>query len=243
MTDATTAGVEPSGSDPGATQAAAPAFDPLRERLLDAAAHVFAEKGYDGTKIQHVVKAAGLSTGAVYGRFTSKNDLLREAVVTRATPQAEYRPEGVRRVADLVARAVSVLDPQLTDAEALLLETYVTARREPEVAAALDESNRAWHRAVAPLVEAALVDGTVDDGVDPEAVLFLVRALRAGMLLHRGSGLPTPDPQSWEALVARVVASFGRPDAAGGPPDEAARSGDPRPGETTDTATAEGDPT
>jgi AcrR family transcriptional regulator len=242
VTDAT-AGAHPTGSEEKPLSTGVAIEDPLRERLLDAAAHVFAAKGYDGAKIQHVVKAAGLSTGAVYGRFTSKNDLLREAVVTRATPQAEYRPEGVRRVADLVARVASVLDPDLTDAEALLLETYVTARREPEVAAALVESDRAWHRAVAPLVEAALVDGTVDDGVDPEAVLFLVRALRAGMLLHRGSGLPTPDPQSWEALVARVVASFGRPDAAEGPPDEAARSGNPRTGEITDTATAEGDPT
>ncbi|MGH9047753.1 MAG: TetR/AcrR family transcriptional regulator, partial [Acidimicrobiales bacterium] len=47
-------------------------LDPLRERLLDAAAHVFAQKGYSGTRILDVVAAAGLSTGAVYGRFGSK---------------------------------------------------------------------------------------------------------------------------------------------------------------------------
>ncbi len=186
--------------------------DPLRERLLDAAAHVFAEKGYEGTKIQTVVKAAGLSTGAVYGRFTSKNDLLREAVITRSTPQLQGAGEGVSKVADLVARGATQLAPGLTDAEALLLETYVTARREPEVAAALGEADASWRDAVAPLVAAALVDGTVDEGVDPQAVLFLVRVLRLGMLLHRGSGLPAPDSDGWEALVRRVVASFGRAD-------------------------------
>lgn len=186
--------------------------DPLRERLLDAAAAVFAARGYEGTKIQSVVRAAGLSTGAVYGRFTSKNDLLREAVITRSTPQLQVAEAGVDKVADLVARGASELAPGLTDAEALLLETYVTARREPEVAAALAEADQRWRHAVAPLVDTALRDGTVDEGVDPEAVLFLVRALRIGMLLHRGSGLPSPDGDGWEALVRRVVASFGRPD-------------------------------
>lgn len=187
--------------------------DPLRERLLDAAAHVFAEKGYEGTKIQTVVKAAGLSTGAVYGRFTSKNDLLREAVITRSTPQLHAGAgAGADKVADLVARGATQLAPGLTDAEALLLETYVTARREPEVAAALGDADQRWRDAVAPLVEAALLDGTVDEGVDPQSVLFLVRVLRLGILLHRGSGLPTPDGDAWEALVRRVVASFGRPD-------------------------------
>jgi AcrR family transcriptional regulator len=188
--------------------------DPLRERLLDAAARVFADRGYDGTRIQTVVREAGLSTGAVYGRFGSKSDLLREAVVTRSTPQVARPAPGAdraARVADLVARSASDLSAGLTDAEAILLETYVTARREPEVAAALADADQAWRTAVAPLVETALEDGTVDEGLDPEAVLLLVRVLRLGMLLHRGSGLPTPDPESWEALVTRVVSSFGRP--------------------------------
>jgi AcrR family transcriptional regulator len=188
--------------------------DPLRERLLDAAARVFADKGYDGTKIQTIVKQAGLSTGAVYGRFTSKSDLLREAVITRSTPQVARGAGGAAKVADLVARGAADLSPGLTDAEAILLETYVTARREPEVAAAVAEANERWRQAVDPLVAAALTDGTVDEGVDPEAVLFLVRTLRLGMLLHRGSGLPTPEPEGWEELVGRVVASFGRPDPA-----------------------------
>ena len=216
--------------------------DPLRERLLDAAAHVFAEKGYEGTKIQTVVKAAGLSTGAVYGRFTSKNDLLREAVITRSTPQL-HAGAGADKVADLVARGATQLSPGLTDAEALLLETYVTARREPEVALALGEADRRWRDAVAPLVDAALLDGTVDEGVDPQSVLFLVRVLRLGILLHRGSGLPTPDGDAWEALVHRVVASFGRADepSTDRPPDQPERQPDHRPADSGQHPTPEGD--
>lgn len=200
----------PSPDHGDGAEAGAPG-DPLRERLLDAAARVFAERGYEGTKIQTIVREAGLSTGAVYGRFNSKNDLLREAVITRSLPRLASGAAADVRVADLVARAASYLGPGLTDGEALLLETYVTARREPEVAAALADTDREWRSTVSPLVDKALLDGTVDDAVEPDAVLFLVRTLRLGMLLHRGSGLPTPDADAWAELVGRVVASFGRP--------------------------------
>ncbi|HEX8803588.1 MAG TPA: helix-turn-helix domain-containing protein, partial [Acidimicrobiales bacterium] len=182
-----------------------PSADELRERLLQAAAAVFARQGYDGTRIVDVVHESGLSTGAVYGRFRSKNDLLREAVVSRAIGAARHGAEGLDRVADLIRQIATATSAPLTDAEALRLEAYVTARREPEVAAALAESNRLWRTALAPLVEAALHDGTVADDVDPEAVLFLVRILNLGLLLHRGSGLPQPDPASWQALVDRIV--------------------------------------
>ena len=89
----------------------------------------------------------------------------------------------------------------------------MTARREPEVAAALDESYHLFREGLAPVVAEAQVDGTVDDGVDPDAVLFLVRILNLGLLLHRGSGLPGPDAAAWQSLVDRIVASFGRPAA------------------------------
>jgi hypothetical protein len=86
----------------------------------------------------------------------------------------------------------------------------VTARREPEVAAALADANARYRARIAPLAEAARRDGTIADDVDADAVSFLVRILNLGLLLHRGSGLPGPDDASWQALVERLVASFGQ---------------------------------
>ena len=183
--------------------------DELRERLLRAAAAVFARQGYDGTKIMDIVRESGLSTGAVYGRFRSKNDLLREAIVTRSSSAARLGSDGIDRVADLIAAGVTHTDRPLTDAEALRLEAYVTARREPEVAQALADSDTAFRERMAPLAAEAQRDGTVSDDIDPDAVLFLVRILHLGLLLHRGSGLPGPDEAAWQVLVERIVASFG----------------------------------
>jgi len=187
----------------------APDHDELRERLLRAAAAVFARQGYDGTKIMDVVRESGLSTGAVYGRFRSKNDLLREAIVSRSHNAARLGSDGLDRVADLIAAGATRTGGPLSDAEALRLEAYVTARREPEVAQALAEADEAWRRRIAPLTGEARRDGTIDDEIDPDAVVFLVRILHLGLLLHRGSGLPGPDEGSWRVLVDRLVASFG----------------------------------
>lgn len=197
-----------------------PQDDELRERLLRAAAAVFARQGYDGTKIMDVVRESGLSTGAVYGRFKSKNDLLREAIVTASAGVARLGNEDVDRVADLIAAGARRTSGSLSDSEALRLEAYVTARREPEVAAGLAESHRVWKAALAPLVEAAQHDGTVADDVDADAVLFLVRILNLGLLLHRGSGLPAPDDDAWQALVGRILASFGADPKDDEEPDE-----------------------
>jgi AcrR family transcriptional regulator len=190
--------------------------DEIRLALLDAAASVFAERGYDGTKIQDIVKRAGLSTGAVYGRFSSKDELLREAVITHATPQARRLEEGVTRVAELIERIGANTTPELRESEALLLEAYVAARRHPEIADAIAEANRRWRQKVTLLAEAARADGSLREDVDEQAVMFLVRVLRLGLLLHRASGLPEPEAGPWTDLVTHVVASLGDPSLAGG---------------------------
>ncbi len=48
-----------------------------REALVVAAARVFAERGYAGTRMQDVAAAAGVSHGTVYTWFAKKDDLLR----------------------------------------------------------------------------------------------------------------------------------------------------------------------
>lgn len=47
-----------------------------RRRILHAAVHVFAEKGYHGCRIADVAKAAGVAYGLVYHYFQNKDELL-----------------------------------------------------------------------------------------------------------------------------------------------------------------------
>lgn len=51
---------------------------PVAQRLLATATRLFAEQGYDRTSVQEIVDAAGVTKGALYHYFGSKEDLLHE---------------------------------------------------------------------------------------------------------------------------------------------------------------------
>lgn len=50
-----------------------------RERILDSAAQLFREKGFDGIGLNDLMQAAGLTRGGFYGHFDSKDDLAAQA--------------------------------------------------------------------------------------------------------------------------------------------------------------------
>lgn len=52
--------------------------EPVPRRLLAAATRLFADQGYDRTSVQEIVEAAGVTKGALYHYFGSKDDLLHE---------------------------------------------------------------------------------------------------------------------------------------------------------------------
>lgn len=57
-----------------------------RERILDSAAQLFRERGFDGIGLNDLMQAAGLTRGGFYGHFESKDDLAAQA--TRRALQA-----------------------------------------------------------------------------------------------------------------------------------------------------------
>jgi AcrR family transcriptional regulator len=69
-----------------------------REHLVDVATDLFATEGYDRTSIEAVMRAAGVSKGALYHHFPGK-DALFEAVLDRTTERID---------AALVAAAASL---------------------------------------------------------------------------------------------------------------------------------------
>ena len=46
------------------------------EKILDVSMRLFSEKGYEATTIQDITHALGMSKGAVYHHFKSKEDIL-----------------------------------------------------------------------------------------------------------------------------------------------------------------------
>src|SRR5436309_12914212 len=82
-----------------------------RERILDAAVRVFAEKGFYNAKVSDVARLAGVADGTIYLYFKSKDDLLISlfedrmerinAQVREAIASAKGAPERLRRLCQL----------------------------------------------------------------------------------------------------------------------------------------------
>jgi AcrR family transcriptional regulator len=51
--------------------------DVYRQHIFEAAERVFAERGYEQTKVQEISKLAGLSMGTIYAIFPGKAELYR----------------------------------------------------------------------------------------------------------------------------------------------------------------------
>jgi AcrR family transcriptional regulator len=186
-----------------------PDEDPLREQLLDAAARVFAEKGYDGTKIMDIVRASGLSSGAVYGRFASKDELLMEAVLSQVERHAVGQRFLGKSVADIVMEA-SRTDSGLDDAEATQLEAFVAARREPKVAQAIAAAREHWRATIGePLVQQAIAEGAASAEADYDTIIYFLESLNLGLLVQRGAGQLPPDPEAWIRFLGRVMRALG----------------------------------
>jgi AcrR family transcriptional regulator len=197
--------------------------DLTRERLIDAAARVFAEKGYDRAGVQEIARRAGLTTGAIYGRFTGKAELLQAAIESRTTDElddlfASHAFDGHATDILKVVGAHLVASPPECDHEegALLLEAFVAARRDDEVRESLQKLLEERARSLTDLVEVAKADGSVDPDLDSESLVAFCHAVGLGFLLYDAIAHPMPEAVPWEQLIARLVAALAPADLQGG---------------------------
>jgi len=85
-----------------------------RQRILEAAARRFRERGFEGIGVADLMKEAGLTHGGFYGHFSSKEDLIAEAS-DRALTQS-------------LARWGKLADRASGDALSALAGEYLTSR-------------------------------------------------------------------------------------------------------------------
>ncbi|MFH9430090.1 TetR/AcrR family transcriptional regulator [Streptomyces sp. NPDC017615] len=146
------------------------------ETLLSVAVGVFNERGYDGTSMEHLSRAAGISKSSIYHHVSGKEELLRRAV-SRALDELfaildeEHARVGrpVDRLEHVVRRMVEVLISELPYVTLLL---RVRGNTEAERWAL--ERRRDFDHRVAELLRAAAEDGDVRGDVEVRLATRLV---------------------------------------------------------------------
>jgi TetR/AcrR family transcriptional repressor of uid operon len=189
--------------------------DDTRERLLDAAAEVFAERGYERAGVAEIARRAGLTTGAIYSRYTGKAELLLDAIDLRTHDEIRRLLGGDRAAgrgtAVLEALGAHLVDPAPDPGQDLLFEAFVAARRDPHVAAMLRRRIEDQDARLAKLVEEGKADGSIDPALATDAVVQFSHAVGLGFLLYRTIERELPSQADWNTVITRVVAAAAAP--------------------------------
>ncbi|GAA4101136.1 MULTISPECIES: TetR/AcrR family transcriptional regulator [Streptomyces] len=138
------------------------------ETLLTVAVRIFNERGYDGTSMEHLSKAAGISKSSIYHHVAGKEELLHRAV-SRAIEglfgvldePGAGRGRSIERVEYVTRRTVEVLMAELPYVT-LLLRVRGNTKTERWAM----ERRREFDQRVADLLKAAVADGDLRADLD-----------------------------------------------------------------------------
>lgn len=180
-----------------------------REQILNAAQSCFGKTGYHKTRMDDIVRAAGLSKGALYWHFKSKDEIFL-ALFDRFDREIFAAWDGISNLGALeTLRTESeiVLEALLSDRS--LLETWTEFLKHPiarERFAAIYKESRARLQAT---LEAGIRCGEIAP-CEARHVAAMLTAMIEGLLLQ---ALADPDfdamgawPTSWE-IISRGLTS------------------------------------
>jgi AcrR family transcriptional regulator len=179
-----------------------------REELLDAAAQVFARRGFHGASVEAVSEEAGFSTGAVYSNFESKEVLflsLYEERIQRRRRELREAVEGSGGgAAGLASAAANVGDVfrQERDWFLLYFEFALHAARNPGFARRFEAVREEGLSELAEGLAEGLEHAGLGSAIEAGELARAVRALSHGFALER---LMDEESSPAEALYGRVL--------------------------------------
>jgi AcrR family transcriptional regulator len=181
-----------------------PRKDEVRERVLQAAGEVFAERGFAAASLDQVTAAAGFTKGAVYSNFRSKDDLFLALMEAEGARRIDAVEAALRTTGDLPGALAAVgaeLSRRDSTWQLLFLEFWQRAVRDAEVRQAFVASRRTLRARVTEVVERFLSERPVRTGWDAASLTVVLLALANGLALE---ALPDPDAVPGD-LLTRVL--------------------------------------
>ncbi|MBN2248686.1 MAG: TetR/AcrR family transcriptional regulator [Coriobacteriia bacterium] len=130
-----------------------------RSTIIDAALACFARNGYDATRIRDIAEAAGVSEGALYRHFTSKEDLARElhvqamATFSEELQDAADAPTSTESLRKMAARVLTLYREQPA------AFVYALVQAPPAAVASMPDHHELPIDIIASVIERARVEG------------------------------------------------------------------------------------
>lgn len=195
----------------------------VRDRIVTAAVRVFSDKGFHSATIADVCRESGLSVGAIYTYFSSKDALFRQScdlIAARGLDELVERLVDATTTAERMTIAIGLYIETIDEyagapGQISLLQAWAEAEREPSVRAMLAARRERLVGAGQFLIRQGIASGELPAWLDVDAVTRGFLGLLDGLLLQRveaGDAYRPADLQRRAgAMLELLLAAAGSP--------------------------------
>lgn len=185
-----------------------------RARLLKAAGEVFAARGYHGASLEDVAGAAGLTKGAVYSSFASKDQLFYELMHERIEERLAFVAQAIDpqasplQAAQHAGSALADLSAEQSDWHMLFIEFWAYAVRDPERRREFARRRREVRKLIAGFLDRQAAAHEIPLPASSEQLTVAILALSNGVSIERIADPETVDADAL-AISLRLLLGDG----------------------------------
>lgn len=188
-----------------------------RQRIVELAAPLFNQRGFEGCSMQDILDATGLKKGGIYRHFSSKEELAAEAfrysllqAFRLRLPDFDSQLSAVDRLRTLIKLFVEVPSP--IPGGCPILNTAIEADDgNPVLRDLAREGLKGWRTKVSEIVREGMTRKEIREDVEPRALAnTIIATLEGALMISRleGSKAALKDArQALEEMVSRLATS------------------------------------
>jgi AcrR family transcriptional regulator len=188
--------------------------DARRRQILDAALECFAKQGFHGTTMKDIIRASGLSAGAIYNYFSAKGEIV--AAIARERHASENAllssaSDESDKPLDLhgLARAFfgSFASTEHRDARRVGVEVWAEALRNPDVLESVRRGVDEPRHLLARIIAECQERDELPAHLDPDGFARVMIAIFQGFVLQQAWD-PETDSDQYLAAVDVILSAL-----------------------------------
>jgi len=176
-----------------------------KARILEAAVKQFSVNGYNKASVDNICEQAGVSKGAFYHHFQTKQDvflaLLDGWLTTFDNAIKATKDQTVPETFQKMTEYFPYIFETAGDNLPMFLEFWLQASRDEKIWQASIAPYRRYHKHFASLIKKGIAEGSFVD-VDPNLAARLIVSAAMGLLLQ---SLLDPEGAKWEKVARETV--------------------------------------
>jgi AcrR family transcriptional regulator len=176
-----------------------------RVALIELAASLFAEEGYIQTSIRDIAMRGDLTSGAIYGHFRNKADLLAEAINKQTAEELESQATTIPPDYVGTLTRLSREHPKRRRLRALLVQGAAASLTDPETRERLRNEQEEHLREWTAGYERTRDQQGIDPAVDVRAVVLYSWAAELGLGVLEAFGIEPPSRNAWADMANRFA--------------------------------------